>query len=85
VQWKISPGCEDDGHEAQLLKLSYDKALFHLSWQAVLQFPETVAFTIDWYRSWHERQQDMYSFTVGQIEQYCKIAKIRGAVWNHNE
>jgi CDP-glucose 4,6-dehydratase len=81
VQWKIPKGFEDGGHEAQLLKLSCDKALFYLNWQAVMKFPETVLYTIDWYRSWHE-QQDMYTYTIGQIDQYCQLAKVRGVVWS---
>jgi CDP-glucose 4,6-dehydratase len=85
VQWQVPQGCEDGGHEAQLLKLSCDKALFHLNWQAVMQFPETVSFTVDWYRSWHERQQDMFSYTVDQIKEYCKIAKERGAAWTQQQ
>lgn len=80
--WEIPPGFEDSGHEAQLLKLSCDKALFYLNWQAAMQFSETVAFTIDWYRSWYKNQKHMRSFTIDQIEEYCNMAKSRGAVWN---
>lgn len=81
VHWEVPEGCEQGGHEAKLLKLSCDKALFHLNWRAVLQFPETVAFTVDWYRTWHEGKQDIYSFTVGQIERYCHLAQARQEVW----
>ena len=82
AQWQIPQGSENGGHEAQLLKLSCDKVLFHLNWQAVMKFPETVAFTVDWYRCWHMRQQDMYNYSVSQIEQYCLMAKDGGAVWS---
>jgi CDP-glucose 4,6-dehydratase len=82
VQWQIPPGFEHGGHEAQLLKLSCDKALFHLNWRAVMKFPETVAFTVDWYRDWHKRQRNMYSYSIGQIEQYCQIAKAGGVAWS---
>jgi CDP-glucose 4,6-dehydratase len=81
VQWNVPEGSDRGGREATLLKLSCDKALFHLSWRAVLEFPETVAFTVDWYRTWHERRQDMYTYTVGQIEQYSRLAAARGAAW----
>jgi len=47
-----------------------------------MQFQETVAYTVDWYRDWNERNQDMCSFTVDQIEQYCLLAKAREAVWH---
>jgi CDP-glucose 4,6-dehydratase len=81
AQWQVPKGCEQGGHEATLLKLSCDKALFHLNWRAVLQFPETVALTVDWYRTWHEGQQDLHTYTVDQIEHYCQAAQARGAPW----
>jgi CDP-glucose 4,6-dehydratase len=83
VKWQVPKGCEQGGagHEATLLKLSCDKVLFHLSWHAVLQYPETVAFTVDWYRNWHAGQKDIYHFTVDQIEHYCQLARARNAVW----
>ena len=82
AHWEIPKGFESGGHEAQLLKLSCDKALFHLNWQAIMKFSETVDFTVDWYRTWHERDQEMGIYTVSQIEQYCQMAKERGAVWS---
>ena len=39
VIWQFIQGFEDGGHEAQLLKLSCGKVLFHLNWQAVMKFP----------------------------------------------
>jgi CDP-glucose 4,6-dehydratase len=85
AQWQVPHGCEVSSHEAKLLKLSCDKALFHLSWEAIMQFPETVAYTVDWYRSWHQRRENMHSYTVEQIDQYCQMAKTRGAVWNSDD
>ena len=81
VQWQVPEGCEQGGQEATLLKLSCDKALFYLNWRAVLQFPETVAFTVDWYRAWHGNQSDIYAYTLDQIEHYCQLAQARGGVW----
>jgi CDP-glucose 4,6-dehydratase len=81
VQWRVPEGCEQGGHEATLLKLSCDKALFYLHWAAVLQFSETVEFTVDWYRTWNTGKQDMYAYTVNQIERYCLLAKTRGLSW----
>jgi CDP-glucose 4,6-dehydratase len=67
--------------EATLLKLSCDKALFQLQWQAALHFEETVALTIDWYRAWHEDRQDMSAFSVDQLDEYCRLASTRGLPW----
>jgi CDP-glucose 4,6-dehydratase len=81
VKWGVPEGFEQGGHEAMLLKLSCDKVLFHLKWQAVLQFAETVAMTVDWYRNWHEGREDVYAYTQGQIEQFSQRAAQQGAVW----
>jgi len=81
AKWHIPKGHENDGSEATLLKLSCDKALSFLEWQAVLQFPETVSFTVDWYRRWRENPSDMYAVTVGQIENYCRLAEQRSVPW----
>ena len=81
VRWQVPADCEQGGHEATLLKLSCDKVLFHLNWRAVLQFPETVAFTVDWYRTWHERKRNIYTYTIGQIENYSNLAHARGVPW----
>jgi CDP-glucose 4,6-dehydratase len=81
VRWHVPKDSEQGGNEARLLRLSCDKALFHLNWRAVLQFPETVAFTVDWYRTWHAGGEDMYAYSVEQIERYCQLAEDRGAAW----
>ena len=81
VQWQVPNGCEQRENEAMLLKLSCDKALFHLNWRAVLQLPETVVFTVDWYRNWHEGKQDLYDYTLEQIDKYCQFAHERGLPW----
>jgi CDP-glucose 4,6-dehydratase len=81
AEWERTGADANGGHEAMLLKLSCDKALFHLTWKAVLQFPETVGFTIDWYRAWHGGKPDLYDYTCQQIEQYCQLASDRGLSW----
>lgn len=81
VHWHAPDDCAQSVHEATLLKLSCDKVLFYLNWRAVLQFHETVSFTVDWYRTWHGGQQDLYPYTIEQIEQYCQLAQARGLPW----
>jgi CDP-glucose 4,6-dehydratase len=81
AKWNVPESCEQAGHEATLLRLSCDKVLFHLNWRAVLQFPETVAFTIDWYRTWNEGSQDLYQYTNAQIDRYSELARERGLPW----
>lgn len=81
VRWQVPEGHEQGGHEATLLKLSCDKVLFYLKWRAILQFNETVDFTVDWYRAWHSGSQDLFGYTSRQIERYCQLALERGAPW----
>jgi CDP-glucose 4,6-dehydratase len=79
--WEVPAGAEQHGHEATLLKLSCDKALAYLDWRAAMEFPQTVAFTVDWYRRWFGGDLDLYRFTVSQIEEYCAVASDRGLAW----
>jgi CDP-glucose 4,6-dehydratase len=81
ASWNTPEGLERGGHEATLLKLSCDKALAYFQWRAALQFPETVEFTVDWYRDWHGGRTDMTAFTSAQIERYCALARERQISW----
>lgn len=68
-------------HEAGLLKLCCDKALHQLGWQPLLRFPETVAMTAHWYRSFHEGNRNMWELTRSQIELYQEQDRQRGRIW----
>ena len=81
ASWEVPQGFEHGGHEATLLKLSCDKALFHLKWRAILQFQETVEFTVDWYRNWHEGRCDMHEYSRRQLDRYCELAAERNGAW----
>ena len=79
--WEIAVGSEQAGREAALLRLSCDKALRRLDWRAVLQFPETVSLTIDWYRAWHQRDGNLHRLTVDQIERFTHNARSAEIGW----
>jgi CDP-glucose 4,6-dehydratase len=66
--------------EAGLLKLSCDKALHLLSWQATLAFEQTVDFTCQWYKSFYNGC-DMSDITKEQIVAYCQLANQKGMTW----
>ncbi len=82
ARWLPAEATQSIGHEATLLKLSCDKALFHLGWRAVLNFDETVEFTVDWYRNWYAQSEDPYPFACSQIARYARLALQRGLPWN---
>ena len=69
-------------HEAGLLKLNCDKALFHLKWEANLHYAECVQFVSEWYYRFYRQQQDMYALTQQQISEYEHLAKERSLIWS---
>jgi CDP-glucose 4,6-dehydratase len=68
-------------HEAGLLKLSCDKALFDLKWQPTLNYQECVELTGGWYRRVLREQQDVFAVTAEQIRTYETLALQRQRVW----
>ncbi len=68
-------------HEAGLLKLNCDKALFYLKWQSSLDYRDTIRFTSEWYYDFYKRDVNIYNRTIKQIEEYENIAKEGGLIW----
>lgn len=82
ANWQVLTDEGETGREATLLRLSCDKVLQRLNWSAVMQFPSTVALTIDWYRAWQEGDADIHDFTIKQIEEYTDLARVAGMTWS---
>lgn len=68
-------------HEAGLLKLNCDKALFHLDWEANLFYEECVKLVSEWYFLFYKEEKNMLDITIEQIEFYESIAARRGLEW----
>lgn len=69
-------------HEAGLLKLSCDKALFHLKWNPTLNYVQTVEFVSQWYFNYYKKPGfDMLGFTLGQIERFQSVAREQNQPW----
>ena len=68
-------------HEAGLLKLNCDKALFHLKWESNLEYRDCVKFVSEWYYGYYKTESNMFDLTVAQIEQYERRATERELVW----
>jgi len=86
VKWNDVSTDDNHVHEAGLLKLNCDKALFDLDWRSTLQFQETVKMTVEWYKEYYQnRAQSMHDFTVSQIESYTKVAKQNNISWADND
>ncbi len=68
-------------HEAGLLKLNCDKALFHLKWEPTLSYHEAVDFIGNWYSGYYRQNADMFALTHTQIDAYERHASDRGRIW----
>lgn len=68
-------------HEAGLLKLNCDKALFHLRWEANLTYKECVKLVGEWYYAFYRKNADMHALTLDQIAVYERTATEQGLVW----
>ena len=84
--WDNSPGWinkyfDDGKKEAGLLKLSCDKANINLEWYPVMDFKETVKYTISWYLNFYFHNKSVFNFTNDQINQYTLRAKESSLKW----
>lgn len=68
-------------HEAGLLKLNCDKALFHLKWLPTLDYDNLIEFTSTWYNNFYKKKCDMFEFTLKQIDEYQNIAVSKRIAW----
>ena len=68
-------------HEAGLLKLNCDKALFSLKWQANLAYNETIQFTSEWYYDFYHAERNMFEKTIQQINMYENMAREKELQW----
>ncbi len=71
-------------HEAGLLKLNCDKALFYLQWKPVMDFGQTARFTGSWYDNYYNgkcRSEALFDYTVKQVNEYAGLAKQKGIEW----
>lgn len=82
VRWKDVSKDQQQLYEAGLLKLNCDKAAADLHWEPVLEFAETVALTVQWYRSYYEdNPASMSDFSLSQISRYGDLAETRNLKW----
>lgn len=68
-------------HEAGLLKLNCDKALFHLRWEANLSYKECVQMVGEWYYHFYRTDTNMYQMTLEHIRKYEYLAMERNLIW----
>ncbi len=68
-------------HEAGLLKLNCDKALFYFKWQANLEYKDTIRLTSAWYYDFYKTKKDILDKTLEQIAEYENMAQDKELKW----
>jgi CDP-glucose 4,6-dehydratase len=69
-------------HEAGLLKLNCDKALFCLKWLPTLDYNKLIEFTSTWYYSFYnDKNINLFDLTLSQISEYENIANKKNIEW----
>lgn len=69
-------------HEAVLLKLDISKATNFLKWRPVLNFEETVSFTLKGYLDDLDISKDKFRCRLDQIKNYTQKAKNKSISWS---
>lgn len=85
ANWTVGEWDSTAPPEANLLKLSSDKALEELGWSTTLVFDQTVQFTSEWYQKFYDNvDQDLFEFSQRQIADYCRLAKEKSLAWTRS-
>ena len=69
-------------HEAGLLKLNCDKALFYFKWRPTLDYQTLLEYTSDWYYEFYNNKPDMFAYTQSQISGYVELAIKKNIQWS---
>ncbi len=65
---------QPDFHEASFLKLDITKATTQLNWKPLLNFEQTMQFTIDGYTYELDKENNVYDKRVNQLKAYMQLA-----------
>jgi CDP-glucose 4,6-dehydratase len=65
-------------HEANLLALDINKAKSKLKWYPVLDFENTIQYTVDWYKHYHK--QNPLDICLNQIKTYMNLWKSKNVI-----
>lgn len=70
LKWTADAGPQP--HESRMLKLDCSKAA-SAGWRPLLRVGQAVDWTMEWYRSWHDKR-DVKALSLEQIERYSRLA-----------
>lgn len=66
-------------HEAGILRLSIDKALWELGWKPAWDVVDTIRQTAKWYRQFQQNRENMMDFSMMQIAEFENAMRQRMA------
>ena len=55
-------------------RLNTEKAREHLNWKTALRLPDTIEWTVEWYRAFYTDPESARRITEDQIKRYMKLA-----------
>lgn len=68
------------GKESHILRLDWHKANSRLGWRPTFSLQEALSKTVDWFKA-YAMNQNMYEFTLNQIQEYVDSAKAKEISW----
>jgi len=68
-------------HEANLLRLSIDKAAYELGWFPVLSGSTAIDWTVNWYKDWRQGKKNLKNVSLKEIRAYIEAALQKKAKW----
>ena len=71
INWKIKK--QNKFRENNLLHLNSMKSKKYLKWSTVLNFDNSIKFTVDWYKNYLKNKKNVYKYSLSQIFEYKKI------------
>lgn len=60
-------------YEAKTLRLDNSKAKQELGWKPILDFDQTLEFSVSWYENYLSQKTEIKKFTISQIHKFCEL------------
>ena len=73
IKWSIVENKNKLFKESNLLRLNIQKVKKVIKWRPILKFEECIAMTINWYRYFYLKSNDMSDLSLHQIKEYQKL------------
>jgi len=71
----------NDFYETNILQLDSSKAISQLEWKPVYTLDKAISETVSWYKNYKNNPTEIKNFTISQILNYSKKAKLLNIPW----